>query len=109
MAKANKTTTKEPGDQVTELMAEWQRMGLGALNAMGAGWAEAMADMGSDWLHFVSDRVQQDVEFQHRLLHAKSTHEVRDAQSEFFQRAVEDYAAQTGKVVTTAEKLFKPS
>jgi len=109
MAKSTKTTPSEPTEQVAEMMAEWQRMGFGALNTLGAGWAEAMADMGSEWLHFVSDRVQRDVEFQHRLLHAKSSRDIREAQSEFFQKAVDDYTAQTGRVMAATEKLLKPT
>ncbi|NBD31095.1 MAG: hypothetical protein GVY31_13790 [Alphaproteobacteria bacterium] len=108
MTKKDKTAD-DPMGQVSEMMAQWQKMGLGAMNNMGAGWMEAMSDMGSEWLHFLSERVAKDVDFQHKLLHAKSPQDIQKIQSEFFQAAVDDYANETGKMVQLSRKVFEPN
>ncbi|KPP88640.1 MAG: Phasin protein [Rhodobacteraceae bacterium HLUCCA08] len=103
--------SKKPEDPValiSDLMSQWQQMGLGSLNAFGAGWFEKMSDMGSDWLRFVSDRVAQDVQFQHDILAAKSPADLHRIQSDFFRKAMDDYAAQTGRMVSMGSKLIDP-
>lgn len=108
MTRKAKTNPDGPAAQMSDMMTQWQSMGLGALNMMGSGWAEAMADMGSEWLHFVSERVQKDVEFQHKLLHARTPQDVHAIQSAFFQSAVDDYSNGTGKMLELSAKLFEP-
>ena len=104
-----KTTTPNPINQMTDLMASWQQMGLGSLNAFGAGWIEKMSEMGSEWLHFLSDRVTEDVKFQHALLQAKNPAEIQKIQADFLKKAMDDYAAETGKMLAMGTKLFDPA
>lgn len=105
-----KTTERDtPGDpvsQMTALMAEWQKLGLGSLSWMGSGWIERMNDMGAEWLSFVAERVQEDVRFQHQILHARSPEQVQHLQAEFLQKALDDYAAETGRILQRGSKLF---
>jgi hypothetical protein len=112
MTKKSDTSKAQRGDdpmaQMQEMMTQWQGMGLGGMNAMGTGWMEAMSDMGREWLQFVSDRVAKDVDFQQRMLQAKSPQDVQKIQTEFMQAAVEDYTRETGKMVELSRKVFAP-
>jgi hypothetical protein len=56
----------------------------------------------------VSDRVAKDVDFQQRMLQAKSPQDVQKIQTEFLQAAVEDYTRETGKMVELSRKVFAP-
>ncbi|WP_412506823.1 phasin family protein [Roseovarius sp. SYSU LYC5161] len=100
--------TDDPMGQMQAMMAQWQTMGLGGMNAMGTGWMEAMSEMGREWLQFVSERVARDVAFQQQMLQAKSPQDVQKIQSEFLQAAVEDYTKETGKMVELSRKVFAP-
>lgn len=112
MSKKSDTSKAQGGDdpmaQMQEMMTQWQGMGLGGMNAMSTGWMEAMSDMGRQWLQFVSDRVAKDVDFQQRMLQAKSPQDVQKIQTEFMQAAVEDYTRETGKMVELSRKVFAP-
>ena len=60
------TTSKTTEDATTafhETIAQMQKMGLDSMTWMGSDWAERMADLGSEMLNFMAERVQEDVEF----------------------------------------------
>jgi hypothetical protein len=71
----------------------------------GTVWAEAMADAGAEVLHFVAERVRQDIRTQHRLLHAKDVGEFRHIQAEFVQKAIDQYTAETGRLVEISAEM----
>lgn len=84
-----------------ELFAE----AFGPWGQMGTAWVEAMSGLGGEAMRFLSQRVQEDVGVQHRLLHATSLDEVRHIQAEFFQKALDQYTAETGRVVEIGEDM----
>jgi phasin family protein len=99
---AEKSTTKsQPVDDNPALAAirDMQGAGFASASTMGSAWLEAMSDLGSEVLSFVAERVKEDVQTQHQLLHAKSLTEVQHLQAEFVQKAVDQYSAETGKLV----------
>lgn len=74
-----------------------------------ADWLERMADVGSEMLSFMAARVGEDVQTQHALMHAKGVAEVQHIQAQFFQKAMDDYAAETAKLVTMGKKIASDS
>ena len=66
---------------------------------MGTAWFERVADLGSEVTSFVADRIKEDVQTQHALLHCKSLLEVQKVQAEFLQKAFDQYQAETGKLI----------
>ena len=87
-------------------IAEVQTEGLKALTGMNTVWLEALNEMGSEVMTFVSDRIKEDVKTQHRLLHCKSPVELQAIQAEFLQDTIEQYQAETGKLINMSHKLF---
>ena len=78
---------------------------FGPWGQMGAAWAEAMSGIGAEAMRFLTERVQQDVATQQKLLHATSLDEVRHIQAEFVQKAIDQYTAETGRMVEIGEDM----
>ncbi|WP_299693372.1 phasin family protein [uncultured Tateyamaria sp.] len=91
------------------LLLAWQAAGLGPLVWLAPTVVERMSDMGSAWLTFVADRVQQDVALQHGLLHAQSPADVQALQLDFLRKAVAQYSAETDKMLELGTHLFDPA
>ena len=105
MPRHDKTTDHTP--TMADAIAHWQAAGLGALNWFGPATIERMNDMGAEWMGFVAERVREDVALQHALLHAKSPAEVQSVQMAFLQKALDQYSAETGKMIELGAKLFE--
>lgn len=86
--------------------ATLQEFGFKAMTGMGIAWVEALSDMGSEVLSFVADRIKEDVKTQHRILHCKDAGELQQIQTEFIQTAVEQYSAETGKLVKMSQDML---
>lgn len=71
----------------------------------GTVFAEAMAEVGSDVLRFAVLRLQENVGTQHRLLTARHPGEVRHILAEFTQTAIDQYSAETGRIVARSVAL----
>ncbi|TDT78119.1 phasin protein [Litoreibacter halocynthiae] len=98
---AKTTSTSNPASDNPALAAirDMQSAGFASTSTMGTAWLEAMSDLGSEVLSFVAERVKEDVKTQHQILHAKSLAQVQHIQAEFVQKAVDQYSAETGKLV----------
>ena len=90
-------------EQIWKSFAKNTAFDAGQMDA-GVTWLETMSDFGAEWLRFVADRVHEDVETQHKLLHAKDLKEIQDIQTGFFQKAMDDYRSETGKVMEMFSK-----
>lgn len=98
----------DPQASMADAISEFQRMGLTSLNWMGSEWMERMGDMSSELLEFMAARVREDVKFQHKILNCKDPSELQHAQAEFIQTAIDQYTAETGKIVEMSADLWKP-
>lgn len=87
--------------------AALQAFGLNTMTGMGVAWAEALSDMGSEVLSFVADRIKEDVKTQHKMLHCKDLGELQHIQAEFVQNAIEQYQAETGKLVEMSRHMMR--
>lgn len=103
-----KTTDETPGGPTRMLddAAALQAYGFNAMTGMGIAWVEALGDMGSEVLSFVADRIREDVRTQHRMLHCKDMGEMQRIQAEFVRNAIEQYQAETGKLVEMSRDLM---
>ncbi len=72
---------------------------------LGASWLEHMADYGQEVMTFMAKRVAEDVQTQHSLLHAKGVAELQHIQAQFFQRAMDDYAAETARLMGLGKSM----
>ena len=103
-----KRQTPQTAATIADAIAQMQRFGLQSMNWMGAGWVERMSDLNSEALAFLSERVKQDVELQHRLLHCKTIEEMQHVQAEFLQTAIDQYTEETGKMIDMAGLQAQP-
>ncbi|MBJ3763690.1 phasin family protein [Maribius pontilimi] len=78
---------------------------LSATGWMNTKWFENVADLGSELTNFVAERIKEDVKTQHEMLHCKTMHDLRHVQSEFLQRAIDDYQVETGKLIDMTGKM----
>jgi hypothetical protein len=97
----NKTQTNAPaaGTAAEATLTELQRAGLGQMAWMSAAMAETLAALGNEVVQFVSTRITEDFKTQHALLNCKDLTEAQKIQAEFVQKALEQYTAETGKLV----------
>jgi len=98
--------TPDPTETWTKFLATFPAAAPGSLPWMNLEAAEQAADMGADFVQFVSDRIREDVKTQHALLHCKDPGEFAKIQETFLQTAVNQYAAQTGRMVEMSAGLL---
>jgi hypothetical protein len=108
MAKTSQTSTTSTGDAPLNAMTALREAGFGNMIGMSAAWLEAVGDMSAEFVSFVADRVKEDVKVQHQILHCKDAAELRHIQSQFLQKAVDQYQAETGKLIEMGTKAFTP-
>ena len=101
MARKHSATkaSDDAGSAAMQAMADLQAAWLGPMTAMGTTMLENMADMGNEVTQFIAERMQEDVKTQHRILHCKDPHELHAIHAEFVQKAIDQYTAETGKLV----------
>jgi len=101
------TEKTTPEGSPFEAWAKLAAASMGPFGQVGLAWSEAMSDLGSEFLHFVSERVQEDVATQHRLLHCTDMDELRHIQGEFVQKAIDQYTAETGKMLELNAEMMQ--
>ncbi|MBT8409216.1 MAG: phasin family protein, partial [Alphaproteobacteria bacterium] len=99
MAQQSKEQKSTATESALGPLAELQKAGLGNLMGMNAAWLEHLSDMSAEVLSFVAERVKEDVKTQHEILHCKDVNEMQAIQSRFLQKAIDQYQAETGKLV----------
>ncbi|MEL7258777.1 MAG: phasin family protein [Pseudomonadota bacterium] len=84
---------------------------VASITAANPAMAKAWMDLMSESARFVSARLREDVETQKAMLNCKNPAEVVQVQSEFFQKAFEQYTAEAMKmfeIMTSAtEEMVK--
>ncbi|MDK3020334.1 phasin family protein [Pseudodonghicola flavimaris] len=97
--KKHEAVMNDAAQAMNDVMSQYQKMGLNALTLMGGDWVEKLSDMGAEMLEFYTQRIKEDVELQHKLLHCRDLSEMQQVQGEFLQRALNRYTEETGKIV----------
>lgn len=107
---ADKSTAAKTGK--TEIpfsrLGELQEAGLGNMMGLSTAWMEMLGDMGAEVMNFVADRIREDVKTQHEILHCKNVGELQHIQAQFLQKAIDQYRAETGKLVEMGTRAFAP-
>lgn len=107
MADTSKTTPKSIIDTpAIASLRDIQDTGFASASKFGAAWLEAMNDLGSEVLSFVVNRVKEDVQTQHEVVRAKSLADVHHIQSQFVQKTIDQYTAETGKLVAIGKAVM---
>ena len=98
--------TNVPGAEMTSDLATLQSLGFNQMSVFGTAWIEALSDMGSEVVSFVADRIREDVKTQHEILHCEDIAELQHIHAQFVQKAIDQYTAETGKLVEMSQSLF---
>ena len=101
MAKSKKEpdASSDPVAMGQALMKQMEDAGLGPMRWMGTAWLEKMADMNSEVVNFVADRIREDTKTQHELLHCKTAADIQKVQQAFLEKAYTQYSEETGKLL----------
>ncbi|WP_299410117.1 phasin family protein [uncultured Roseobacter sp.] len=108
MANKSETQTSTKDAAPFGALAQLQEAGFGNMVGMSTAWMEAMGDMGAEVAGFIAERIKEDVKTQHKMLHCKNVGELQHIQGEFIQKAIDQYQAETGKLVEMSTKAFAP-
>jgi len=100
------STTDTPAAKMANDVAAMQDQGMKAMSQMGFAWVENLSDLGSEVLSFVADRIKEDVKTQHKMLHCKNVADLQHIQAEFVQTAIDQYTAETGRLVKMGHDLY---
>ena len=95
-----------PQEIPPDALARLQETGLGNMLGMSAAWMETLSDVGTEVMGFVADRIKEDVKTQHEILHCKNVSELQHIQAQFMQKTIEQYQAETGKLVEMSTAAF---
>lgn len=99
MADKAKLETPDAADAPFNFFAQMQENAFGKAFGMGSAWIEAMGTMSAEVMHFLADRIKEDVKTQHAMLHCKTLAELHHVQAQFLERAMDQYQEETGKLV----------
>ncbi|WP_299547442.1 phasin family protein [uncultured Tateyamaria sp.] len=100
------SSEENPATKIAGDVSALQDQSLKMMSQMGLAWVEGMSDLGSEVLSFVADRIKEDVKTQHKMLHCKNVNELQNIQSEFLQTAIDQYTAETGKLVQMGQDIY---
>ena len=106
------TSSTESMKKATEAMSDLtalQTFGFNNMTSFGTAWVEALGEMGSEVVSFVADRIKEDVRTQHEILHCDDMAELQRIQARFMKKAIEQYTAETGKLLEMSHQFFPKS
>ena len=103
MAKSDESANA--ANPMASMLEAMQSAKFPAMPDLGTSWMENVVDYGQEMMNFMAKRVAEDVQTQHALLHAKGVAEVQHIQAQFFQRAMDDYAAETARLMELGKSM----
>lgn len=103
MSETQKTTASGPIASLQTAQAE----GAGAVGAFGTAMLEAAAKFGAEFSDFVAMRLKEDVKAQQEMLECRDLQKLAEIQTRFFQTAVEQYSAETGKMMQMSSEMLE--
>ncbi|PTX53819.1 phasin protein [Litoreibacter ponti] len=106
--KSTSADTSKAKDASINAAAQLQEAGLGNILGVGTAWIEAVSDMSAELAHFVAERIKEDVKTQHEILHCRNVTDLQHIQADFIQKAIDQYQAETGKLIEMGSDAFAP-
>ena len=94
-----------PENPIASMLEAMQSVKFPNVPDFGTSWFENVADYGQEVLSFMAARVEQDGQTQHALLHAKGVEEVQHIHAQFFQKAMDDYAAESARLMDLGKTM----
>ncbi len=107
MSKTTETTGPSKADTPMDAVNQLQEAGFANLMGMSTAWLEAIGQMQAEVASFVAERIKQDVKTQHEMLNCKNMADLQHIQAQFIQKAMDQYQAETGKLVEMSTKAFQ--
>lgn len=107
MSKSNEPTTPYKAETPMDAVTQLQEAGFTNLMGMSTAWLEAIGEMQAEVASFVAERIKQDVKTQHEMLNCKNMADLQHIQAQFIQKAMDQYQAETGKLVEMSTKAFQ--
>lgn len=108
MSSKKETETSSMSESTINAFAQLQEAGLGNMAGLSAAWMETLGDMGAEVASFVAERIKEDVKTQHQIMHCRNAAELQHIQSQFIQKAIDQYQTEMGKLVDMGSKTFVP-
>lgn len=99
-------TLQDPADEALATLAALQAAGPGALGKVYVAMLEGAGDLGSEVIQFVADRIAEDVKIQHEIMECKTPADLVQIQQRFLQKAFDQYALETGKLVKISNEML---
>ena len=81
---------------------------FGSMVGMTQAWVDTMGAMNTEVMSFVAARLHEDIQTQQAMMQAKDLKEMQHIQADFFQKAVEQYQEETGKLVEMGSAILTP-
>lgn len=102
MNKVPKTSAPEATPGMTEI----QTASLNSLSAFNTTMADNTARLYREWSEFIGHRLREDMALRQRLLTCTSGEDMAAVQAEFFRRAMEEYAAESRKMLQMTQDMM---
>ncbi|SIT02378.1 Phasin protein [Roseivivax lentus] len=102
---AKRQSGASPGD--ANPFAKLQDAGFGDFMGMSQSWMEAMSRMSAEFVDFIGERLKEDAKLQQELRNCRDLGELQALQIRFTQRAIEQYQAESGKLLEISTSLFE--
>lgn len=99
-------SSKQPTSDLEAAKPADPQAALGSMAGLGTFWIEAISDIGAEVAGFIAERIKEDVKTQYAILHCKNAADLQHIQYEFVQKAVEQYQAETGKLLQMGTDAF---
>ena len=103
MNKAPKTSAPDTTPGMTEIQAA----SLNSLSAFNTTMAENTARLYREWTEFMSHRLREDMALRQRLMTCSSAEDMAAVQAAFFKGAMEEYAAESRKMLQMTQDMMQ--
>ena len=88
-------------------MTDFQSASLNSLAAFNTTMAENTARLYREWTEFMSHRLREDMALRQRLLSCTSGEDMAAVQAAFFKDAMEEYAAESRKMLQMTQDMMQ--
>jgi len=95
--------------EAIEVIVSGQTEATRALESIGQAVLDGATRMQQELVDFVSTRVREDMETQKELLRCRNFDDLREVQTKFFHTAVEQYAAESKRILELSSKVVQRS
>lgn len=107
MAKGDDTRAETAEQTPFAPLIDMQKVELGNMVGANAAVLECMGSMGAEVMEFLAERIREDVKTQRDFMQCRDVGEMQKLQAEFVRKAVDQYQAETGKLIQMSMAMLK--